>query len=137
MTNGPTPHLEHLEQVAIHVKDLEVSMSVYEELGVKFLPIMRVEGPPGTFRTAGSNIGISLVEVEPEGLRAVGFKVQDLAGIKAKLAQHGIEPVLEFDADGYDEAQFVIDNVRFSFAEYDPIAPGRMTAAILSRIVEV
>ena len=127
MANGPAPHLEHLEQLAIHVKDLEVSMSVYEELGVKFLPIMRVEGAPGTFRTAGSNIGISLV---------MGFKVRDLPRIVETLARRGIEPVLEFAQPGYHEAHFVIDKVRFSFAEYPP-APSRATAAIVAGILEL
>jgi hypothetical protein len=134
---GPFEHLEMLEQVAVHVDDLEASMAVYLELGVDFLPIMRAEVDGDEFRLAVSSIGLSLVETRPEGLRAMGFKVRDLPGIVEALGRRGIEPVLEFAEPGYMEAHFLIDNVQFSFAEYLASAPARATAAIVAGILNV
>ena len=134
--NAPIEHLEQLEQVAIHVDDLDASMAVYRELGVDFLPPMRAAIGGDAFRLSVSSIGLSLVETQPEGLRAMGFKVRDLPRIVETLARRGIEPVLEFAQPGYHEAHFVIDKVRFSFAEYPP-APSRATAAIVAGILEL
>lgn len=130
-----TEHLERLEQVAVHVADLEASMRVYRDLGVRHTPVLDVGIPGESFRFGGSSIGIALVQTEPLGLRAIGFRVHDMAGIKKKLGEHGIEPALEFDAHDYDEKQFDIDNVRFSFAEYRDALPDRATAAVLAGIL--
>ncbi|MEW6300937.1 MAG: hypothetical protein AB1671_24925 [Thermodesulfobacteriota bacterium] len=131
---------EKLDQVTINVKNLEESVRQFSAaLGIQFLPPRDVTVGNTRLRFAWSPIGLGLVESdppEPEGFRAIGLKVDDLAEVKKTMSAQGLAPVLEVERERFREAHYVLGGVRFSIAEYPDPPPQRMTAVLLGNLLD-
>lgn len=130
---------ERLDQVTINVKNLEESVQRFSAaLGVQFLPPREVTVGNTRLRFAWSPIGLGLVESdppEPEGFRAIGLKVDNLAELKATMTAQGLTPVLEVERERFREAHYVVGGVRFSIAEYPDPPPYRVAAVLLGNLL--
>ncbi|MCS6927604.1 MAG: VOC family protein [Candidatus Binatia bacterium] len=130
---------EKLDQVTINVKNLEESVQRFSAaLGIQFLPPREVTVGNTRLRFAWSPIGLGLVESdppEPEGFRAIGLKVDNLAELKATMTAQGLTPVLEVERERFREAHYVVGGVRFSIAEYPDPPPIRVAAVLLGNLL--
>ncbi len=130
--------VEQIDQVTINVKSLEESVKLLSEtLGITFLPPRDVTVGNTRLRFAWSPLGLGLVESnppEPEGFRAIGLKIENLAEVKEKMSRLGLKPLLEVDRENLHEAHFELCGVRFSIAEYPDPPPTRIAAAMLANL---
>jgi catechol 2,3-dioxygenase-like lactoylglutathione lyase family enzyme len=131
--------VDQIDQVTINVKNLEESVKLFSGvLGVSFLPPREVTVGQTRLRFAWSPLGLGLVESdppEPEGFRAIGLKVENLAELKAKMNQRGVKPLLEVDRENFREAHYALGGVRFSIAEYPDPPPNRIAAVLLGSLL--
>ncbi|MEL0083584.1 MAG: VOC family protein [Gammaproteobacteria bacterium] len=129
---------EQIDQVTLSVKDLEQSVEFFGDmLGITFAEPIEAEVGGRKVRFAFSNIGIGLAQEEPpgeEGVRALGLKVDDVDGLKAKMDALGMEP-LNHIQEPLKEVQYRIGGVRFNFGEYQgaPV-PNRALSLLLKRM---
>lgn len=67
-----------------------------------------------------SDLGLGLAQLETpvEGVRAIGVKVGNIEDLKRKLAESGHDCIHAADHGFVKEAHYIIDGVRFNFAEY-------------------
>jgi len=129
---------EKIDQVTINVRNLEESVKLFSEaLGISFLQPREVTVGNTRLRFAWSPLGLGLVESdpsEPEGFRAIGLKVENLAELKEKMTQRGVKPLLEVDRENFREAHYALGGVRFSIAEYPDPPPNRIAAVLLGSL---
>ena len=124
---------EQLDQVTLHVRNLEESMGFFSEvLGITFLAPFEANIGGQKVRFAMSTVGIGLAQPEQlaeEGVRAVGIKVDDMEELKRKLLDRGLKPIVDLKTKNFHEVQYVIGGVRFNFGQYQPApAPNRILA---------
>ncbi len=131
--------VERIDQVTLNVKNLEESVRLFSEtLGISFFPPREVTVDQRRLRFAWSPIGLGLVESdppEPEGFRAVGLKIENLAALKGLMAQKGFKPLLEVERENLREAHYALGGVRFSIAEYPSPPPTRVASILLGGLL--
>lgn len=131
--------VDRIDQVTINVKNIEASVKLFSEaLGIPFLPTREVNVGDKCLHFAWSSLGLGLVESdppEPEGFRAIGLKIEDLAALKEGMTQQGIKPLLEVDREDFREAHYALGGVRFSIAEYPAPPPTRMASVLLGNLL--
>lgn len=131
--------IDQIDQVTINVKNLEESVKLFSTaLGITFLPPREVKVGNTRLRFAWSSLGLGLVESdppEPEGFRAIGLKIDNLAALKDAMTQLGHKPLLEVDREQFQEAHYALGGVRFSIAEYPDPPPTRMAAVLLGNLL--
>jgi catechol 2,3-dioxygenase-like lactoylglutathione lyase family enzyme len=131
--------VDQIDQVTINVKNLEESVKLFSEaLGITFLPPREVTVGKTRLRFAWSPLGLGLVESdppEPEGFRAIGLKIDNLAALKEKMTQAGLTPLLEVERENFREAHYALGGVRFSIAEYPDPPPTRIAAVLLGNLL--
>lgn len=131
--------IDQIDQVTINVKNLEESVKLFSTaLGVTFLPPREVKVGNTRLRFAWSSLGLGLVESdppEPEGFRAIGLKIDNLAALKDAMTQLGLKPLLEVEREQFHEAHYALGGVRFSIAEYPDPPPTRMAAVLLGNLL--
>lgn len=138
-----------LDRVVIATRDLEETAGQFADLlGLSFSDVIE----PTTSTDAGSQAlqmiisaaGVELItpngednevarfiEENGEGLYALSIRVSDLEAAKAELAEKGVEPVGEFEANTFSEAFFHPAEFGGAFvilAEYD--APHQAATAM-------
>jgi catechol 2,3-dioxygenase-like lactoylglutathione lyase family enzyme len=131
--------IDQIDQVTINVKNLEESVKLFSDtLGITFLPTREVTVGNTRLRFAWSSLRLGLVESnppEPEGFRAIGLKVENLAELKEKMIKLGLKPLLEVDRENFHEAHYALGGVRFSIAEYPDPPPTRVAAVLLGHLL--
>jgi catechol 2,3-dioxygenase-like lactoylglutathione lyase family enzyme len=131
--------IDQIDQVTINVKNLEESVKLFSEaLGIPFLPPREVTVGQTRLRFAWSPLGLGLVESDPpeaEGFRAIGLKIDNLAELKEKMTQAGLQPLLEVEREHFREAHYALGGVRFSIAEYPDPPPTRIAAVLLGNLL--
>lgn len=131
--------IDQIDQVTINVKNLEESVKLFSEtLGITFLPPRDVTVGKTRLRFAWSPLGLGLVESdppEPEGFRAIGLKIDNLAELKENMTQAGLQPLLEVERENFREAHYALGGVRFSIAEYPDPPPTRIAAVLLGNLL--
>ena len=109
------------EQVAVHVDDVEAALALFrDELGLEFPNSGGTTVAGVRFEARGTANGFVFAggTGEPEGVRAVGFRVRDLDAVIAVFSARGQAPVRTIEAGAYREAQFEYGGVVYSFAQY-------------------
>lgn len=127
---------EQIDQITLHVKDLKEGVALFTDLlGAKFGEPVELNIAGRKAQLAFSNIGLGVAQLEEptEGLRAIGFKVNNLDELKAKLEARGMKPVFEGGSGSMKEAQYDIYGLRFNFAEYKGLTPTRALYLQLER----
>jgi catechol 2,3-dioxygenase-like lactoylglutathione lyase family enzyme len=131
--------VDQIDQVTINVKNLEASVKLFSAaLGLTFLPPREVKVGNTRLRFAWSPLGLGLVESdppEPEGFRAIGLKIENLAELKEQMTTLGLKPLLEVDRENFREAHYALGGVRFSLAEYPDPPPTRVAAVLLGALL--
>ena len=131
--------VDQIDQVTINIKNLEERVKLFSEtLGITFLPPRDVTVGDTRLRFAWSPLGLGLVEShpsEPEGFRAIGLKIENLAEVKEKMSKLGIKPLLEVERENFREAHYTLGGVRFSIAEYPDPPPTRAAAVMLGNLL--